>query len=378
MEYSEYPGVEEGFDRKLIFEQIKWYSKEKFEKTVLECLKLDKPVQIYPCLNENLPINKRVFVGKTIPKAPPLNRLANSVTNNLNHLGSTSFDYLELIGNVINVDEKKNKWCLRVTHDGEVYDVLDDFLVLYINDPNSFFWSPNYTEKTYFKIPRYSLRGAIDKIDCKYSFIGRTYNEFETEKRPKYYSNTWFNFDENMLQTFGKVNKAYRLLFAPYKNIELGFDNFEILCLKASPAPLKVLCRTAIRAHLDYSQKKIKALNSLTVRLPETLISYLKYPSFLKVGEYMLRDEKLVKEDDDYELVIEKSTGNLICKSLNSDNRERLLAYNIDFIWLHKFQTVFYNNINSTVFTAYSIYDNLSPYTFFIKWNKLDLDIKTY
>lgn len=112
---------------------------------------------------------------------------------------------------------------------------------------------------------------------------GRTIEETaDSPKRPKYYSNGWYHFDEPITQVFGKINKSYRLMFAPLKDLEIGFDQYETLCLKASPANLKTLCRSAIRSYANYSQINIKSINNLERQLlPEALINYLKvYYSF--------------------------------------------------------------------------------------------------
>ena len=54
------------------------------------------------------------------------------------------------------------------------------------------------------------------------------------------------------------MSKAYKLMYAPIQNLEVGFDQFETLCLKPSPAPLKALCRTVVRTYANYSQQKYK------------------------------------------------------------------------------------------------------------------------
>ena len=386
LEYAEFPGVEEGVDRKLVFTEVKWLRKVKFEKMINDSIANGKDCDIYPCLNQESRVEYRQFIGKTIPKMPPVSENSNNNNNDENNnnmiTNHSPHEYLEVIGSVY-LPRNSNKWKLIITHDNQVFEIDDDFLVLYINDPNSFFWNSNIEEQSNSEytfrfnnknIPRYAFRAAVDKIDCKYSYIGRTLveNEFylgePMPSRPKFYMNGWFYFSDNIPQTFGKINRSYKLLFAAHKNMELGFDQFETLCLKASPAPLKILCRSALRKYLNFSQQKIKSINDATHHIPKHLIDYLKFPSSLKAGEFMLKDEKLVKEEDDYELFIDQ-TGNLVCKSLTT-NKEKLIAYNVDTIWLHRFQTVFYNHVNSTAFTAHSIYENLASYKFLIQWEK--------
>ena len=190
-------------------------------------------------------------------------------------------------------------------------------------------------------------------------------------KRPKFYSNGWCHFDEKIPRVFGKVNKNYKLLFAPFKNLEIGFDEFETLCLKASPASLSILCRSAIRSYVNYSQKNIKSINTSERKLiPDSLVNFLKYPSHLNVGEYMLQDEKLVQKDDQYELAIDKQSGNLVFRSLTDQPKKSfVIARNIDNIWLHRFHTIYYNHTNSTTYAAHSLYNKISAYKFFIEWD---------
>ena len=184
--------------------------------------------------------------------------------------------------------------------------------MLSIDDPNAFYWCSNKEDNVkntysftvnYKEIPRYALRVCVDKVDNRYSYIGRTFMEEDSKdtsepkpKRPKFMANSWCQIDDKIPQIFGKVNKNYKLLFAPFKNLELGFDEFETLCLKASPASLSILCRSAIRSYLNYSQKNIKSINTSERKLlPETLVNFLKYPEHLKTGEFMLQDEKYIE-----------------------------------------------------------------------------------
>lgn len=180
MEYCENPVVEGGFDRKLTFPQIKWLSKARFEEF------LSSNCQVCPCLNDEpgVEINKRIYVGKLVPKRPP------DFTDEQNSVGNlllSNYHYLELIGNVIRKEELiDNKrvytWVLRITYHGHAYEIDDDFLVLHIEDPNTYFWSSNMDfnhlngELIYFPkkdLPTYAIRAAFDRIDQKYNYIGR-------------------------------------------------------------------------------------------------------------------------------------------------------------------------------------------------------------
>lgn len=416
MEFREFPSVEGGVDRRLVFSEIKWINRDKFTQTI------GNGVEIHPCLNEDEPcLTRRVYVGKSIPKRPPS---AEDQTGAVQF--PSYFQYLEIIGNVYCIREtvdglSRDRWILKITYNGHAFEIEDDFLVLQIEDRNSYFWSSNLDSNVlnnnFFvfcnkDVPKYALRAAFDKHEHKYNYVGRLLTEesiqsalglnnlntkFNLRKRPKFYSNAWIGFDDDLKQSFGKINRSYRLLFVAYKNIEIGCDCFETLCMKASPAPLKMLCRSAIRAYVNYSQKNIKSINDARRHsrpmIPNSLIDFLKYPSYLKVGEFMLKDEKLVREDDTFEVFIDSTTGNLMCRALNSnDNRlcelvagqpneptiqqtdtgesENVIAHNIDNIWLHRFHAIFYNHMNSRAIKTHSIYDGDLKYKFIIEWDQ--------
>lgn len=166
--YSEYPGVEEGVDRRLEFPKIHWFSKSKFCEIISNEEYLN---QFYPFIENKFAKNakaRKTFVGKSIPSNP----------NRINYFGSMPFDSYELIGTVYYSIEHA-MWKLKVTHNGLSYDVENNFLVLFIRDPNSFFWSSNVKgdfRKFVFNdstTAKYALRGAVDETDCKYNYIGK-------------------------------------------------------------------------------------------------------------------------------------------------------------------------------------------------------------
>ena len=88
-------------------------------------------------------------------------------------------------------------------------------------------------------------------------------------------------------------------LLVPFNDLELEIKKYEVLFLKASPAALKILCRTFIRKKMNHSNE---AIGKIT-QIPVTLNNYIKYPSFLKTGDYMLKHEKIVSDDGKFELV---------------------------------------------------------------------------
>ena len=254
MEFSEYPSVEGGVDRRLVFPRITWLSKAQFERIIEKCKSAtsvsssskeaesmstdsedvesteETVTEIQPFLENNYSIGsrsvrnarhlhqveKRIYVGKTIPKSPWVQH-PNGTGGLVGNEGDRSlpFEFTEMIGNVYKSDEPSDygKWKIKVTHNGYVFDLDDNFLVLQIKDPNSFFWSSNVdpastdSNSIYFQfnikeIPNYALRASVDKEKCEYNYIGRTIEEDDDvenggdlmgrsarHKRPKFFSN---------------------------------------------------------------------------------------------------------------------------------------------------------------------------------------------
>lgn len=231
MEFSEYPSVEGGVDRRLVFPRITWLSKAQFERLIDQCKSpkattkdaeateatetTENCTEIQPYLENNYSVGsrgvrnarhlheveKRIYIGKTIPKSVDSER-------------NLPFEFTEMIGNVFKSDELSDhgKWKIKVTHNGYVFDLDDNFLVLQIKDSNSFFWSSNVdpysadSNSIYFQfnikeIPNYALRASVDKEKCEYNYVGRSIEEEDEPessdsmgrpartKRPKFFSN---------------------------------------------------------------------------------------------------------------------------------------------------------------------------------------------
>ena len=90
-----------------------------------------------------------------------------------------------------------------------------------------------------------------------------------------------------------------------FNELELKFKEYEVLCMKPSPASLKILCRSHIRNLTRKSNENIELINKNNSQLclPNALINYLKYPTFITSDEYMFSDEKIVSRDGKFELV---------------------------------------------------------------------------
>ncbi|RNA30369.1 hypothetical protein BpHYR1_047332, partial [Brachionus plicatilis] len=277
---------------------------------------------------------------------------------------------LEIIGTVLKNTNNK-EWQLNVPHGSTTIQINKNFLVLSIEDPTTFQWIT--TKKA--NIPIYALRGCIDRQTNEYFYIGKT--SFESEN-PSFYNNGW-NAYENPSRVpvlFGKVHPGHQVMYTPFDGLELAYDIYDILCLKPSPSRLRNLCRWELRSLLDHSNEKIEKINeNQNIFLPKSLLDFIKYPSYLTVGDYMLRGEKIVRKDGKFELTI-AGDGNLICQSIitNKDklsNEElvelentqikRIIAYQVHSIWLLRFQVALYK-LNTKVKLIKNFYETSPEY----------------
>ena len=227
-------------------------------------------------------------------------------------------------------------------------------------------------------IPKNALRGSIENDVLEYMYIGKNRRGGETTVG-NYYNGTWNRFaDVNETPIgFGKVHVGHSCLYVPLANLEVQFRDYLILCLRPSPAPLKSLCSQRIRRLVGNSQAKLGAINKNKngqMYLPQSLVdSLLKFPSYLRVGDYMLKDEKVVSEDGRFELLI-KDNGELICRSIlqasegmsqeakleEQDTQiAKIVRSSVNSIWLHRFKLIFSLN-NDRVYIYKSFY-NQSP-----------------
>ncbi|CAF0746278.1 unnamed protein product [Brachionus calyciflorus] len=367
MEYIEAPSIQE-IDHKLTFKQIKWLSKTKFEDL------LSKGKQIHPFIsNENN--RNRFYIGKTIQhdleEGVRLNNYHyyyhdnNARENEQNELN------LEIIGTIFLNPETK-QWQLNVAHNSGVIEIKKNFLVLSIEDPNSYQWITTNENK----IPKYALRGCVDRVSNEYFYFGRT--GFDSEN-PKYYQNDWIAYEHptKVPNLFGKVHVGHSLMYVPYDNKELAYTIYDVLCIKPSPSRLKNLCRLELRNLLSHSNERIERINQneSKIFLPECLISFIKYPSYLSVGEYMLNGEKIIRKDGKFEMTIERD-GKFVCKSIiaNRDKLsqkdlidqedtqfKRIIAYGVHSVWLSRFQIVLYK-LNNKIKVIHNFYDKSPEY----------------
>ncbi len=153
MEYKEAPCILHA-ERRINFSSLVWLDKRKFE----EYLKQNK--EIYPNIKDEIE-NNYIYIGKTIPKSYL------SINN-----WEQNKENLQILGTVFK--NNKGNWQLNVPYNCEVSEIYDNFLVLNIEDKESFCWIK--TSKA--KIPRFALRAAIDEQTNEYLYIGTWILEF--------------------------------------------------------------------------------------------------------------------------------------------------------------------------------------------------------
>lgn len=111
-----------------------------------------------------------------------------------------------------------------------------------------------------------------------------------------------------------------------------------------------------------------ECIKSLEPSIPRTLLDFIKYPVNLKLGEFLLRGEKLVAEDGRSEMWIDEANGELILK--DTEGRLITLGRGFDIVCVHKFHLIFYDLMNSRVFQSHAFYDANRFYRFTGEWNK--------
>jgi hypothetical protein len=283
----------ENYERRLYFSTIKWLNTNEFNSH------LKRDIEITPNIRNDK--NVSVFIGKTA-------------------------DQHETIG-VVSLNET-NEWILSVIKMNTII-VMKHFYVMNIEDgSDSISWS-KYSQQ---KLPFYAIGASI--IDTEnyeeYAYIGKCNLKHQTK--------------------FGIKVKSKNDLMVPFQNNIIEIKDYDILCLKPSPAYLKTLCCLTIQKMNSFSNKNIENINLKQKCLPDSLIVLLKYPSYLTTGQCLLKGDKIVRNDGRFEMFIDKF-GNLICQSLPiEENNEldgekqmvkRIIKTGVNSIWLHNYKIVF-------------------------------------
>lgn len=377
MEYVEAPSIQYPA-RNVVFPFIKWLNKDRFVELI------NKQEQIHPYIDSiyanatddhNAARSKpteRIYVGKSIQS-----NLQEGVKHyEYGYSGDQTSMALEIIGSVSR--NLNGDWELTVSHASTSHVIKNKFLVLYIEDPESYHW----VRTTRQNIPRFALRGCIDRLTREYFYIGKTPID-DHQTRPSIFQNgrVWVPFEETVPNLFGKVHVSHQCLYVGFNKLELTFNTYDILCLKPSPSSLKILARSYLRSWFKHSNENMDKINEGQKRLPDNLLQFVKYPNCLRVGEYMMKGEKIVRPDDKFEMLIERNNAlfirsivrtkdqdnlspaelfDLECKQLRS-----LIFTNIDSIWCHPFQIALYQT-NGRVHILHNFYDKSPEYKFFI------------
>ena len=292
METIEAPSVQNA-SRKEQFSLINWLSKAKFED------QLKSNIDIYPHLNsidyddgdedddkssyvKNQSSLRRIYIGRS----RQMHTSEGVQYGSDNYNADQAQINLEIIGSVVR-NLITGLWELHVSHGGAHLIIQQDFLVLSIEDPNSFEWK----RARKGDIPALALRGCIDRFSNEYFYIGKVPKLSEAEKiEPKYFRRfKWLQFAETVPARFGKVHVSHQCLYVGFNNIELAFSDYDILCLRPTPAPLSILSRIILRKICQDSNEKISFINTTHKKyLPDYLIQFLKYPSRLTSGKYKI------------------------------------------------------------------------------------------
>ena len=335
MVFKESPMVN-GIDRKISFQQYDWIEKELFESI------LNSNFEIFPFLKKK--DNENIYIGKYLPRQ----QLSYSNINDLSQIRSETIGHVE--------KDFNGSWKLILIYNYVIYEIKNDFLILSFKNPNSFNWVESESDQ----IPKYALKAGIDEQVLEFVYIGCTVSDSKYASG-HYYFDGWHEINQISDISLGRYRINDKALHIVTNGLEVKCSKFKILCLKPSPASLKELCKIAIRCYTKKTNTNIKLLSDY---MPLILIDYLKYPSYLNMGDYLLKGEKLISEDDKYELYIDDDNY-LVCK--NSITNSRLILYNhsfVDSIWLQKLQTIFFFSNLPNFFLACIFYEYPLLYKF--------------
>jgi len=273
----------------------------------------------------------KVYIGKSAPQQDSVNE----------------FDCAELIGSV-SKNRTTNQWQLTVTYSTFAIIIPSNFLVLSIADSNSYEWK----QTSQGHIPEFALRGAVDTISGGFLFIGKTIAN-DSVNSGMYFGNgnpRLVKAPEESL--IGRVFAPHRCIFVALENDkEVAFQDYEVLCMKPSPASLTTLCKFAIRQQLGCSDNRIEKLRNY---IPNKLIVFLKNPKQLRCYDCLMKQDKLISSCGHFELFITDSRS-VVCRDIAS--REMILYdYNVDAILLLPSHILLYHGDDET-FTIFEEID---------------------
>ena len=299
MEYQEPPNVKD-LQRTYNFPKISWLDINYFKE-------IENKIQIHPNIKEA--DGRKMYIGKTVP----------DYSDNRNPMSLN-----EIIGAVI--QDLDGNFSLKVPFDSTVFNIKENFVVLSIEDENSYHWIKDSNGH----LPKFSLRGSICSNPLEFLYIGRSILNDSSAKFFQYPRMELLN--QTVEPSFGKIHSSHNCLYVPLDDKELAFNEYEVLCLKPSPTTLKEICCSVIRNSLGQNAHDMK--EKFQSKLPNELIKYLEYPVSLSYGEYMLKGEKILSKCGRYELLI-NNENKLICK----DNKKNVIISetpNVQLFYLHQ------------------------------------------
>jgi len=312
-----------GESNKQVYSTIKWLNKDIF---------LEKVPKIYPCLENDDGSN--VYIGKSISNDDQDGKM-------IQYIGSVK-------------KNSKGQWQLNIPFATNVEKIVN-FHVLSIDNPKSFYWEKTEQDK----IPKNALRGSFDETSHEFLFIGK--NSVNSDHGGQYYlrftndgDGYWPYFNENIPNLIGKVQVSHSCLYLPVNSIELRLKEYDILCLRPSPASLKKLSQLAIRSILNNSQSKLSLINDGQIHLPKSLLKqYVMFPTFLTTGQKMIIGDKIVREDGLFEIELQQDANIccFVCNRLIGGNKYEISRYvGVQAVELQEFMLIFlYTNHKSHI-----------------------------
>ena len=277
---------------KHVFHQIAWIS-------IGDFVKLDKTKNVQASYPHGVTDDGELaFIGKTRSILSSSNRITDQV------------------GTV-----KRSTRKMEICHQNKVFDI-QLFLVLGFEDMKNVFWKPIHANK----FPMFALKLGVDAIRQAIVYVGRC-------------------FDQNLIYV-GHLTGSSGGLVVPLDRKQQTFTNFQVLCMKASPASLRHLCRVRIRLQLN--NENIKA-DQLEHFFDKNLIKYIKFKSYLKWNEQLHAGECLISKNGVYKLSLERD-GRLLYYF--NEERDYLFLYeNVESLWLSDLKLmVCFKDLTSKIF----------------------------
>ncbi|CAF0818916.1 unnamed protein product [Brachionus calyciflorus] len=174
-------------------------------------------VQFIDLMNKKAPIHPNIslkyFFGKV---------LTDSCLNNDN----SEKKNLELVGNVFK-NEDTDQWQINVSHKKQTFNFKDNFFVLSIENFNSFEWVTTRLRN----IPQKAIKIPLDSSENPTLYIGKI--SVKSEIPAIYKDGYWQHYDEEQVpELFGKIDPEFSRIFVPFKDVELTYMSYDILCIK--------------------------------------------------------------------------------------------------------------------------------------------------